>query len=77
MITLDVRTKAEIENTVLSEDAAVVIVLDLSNSMTDSMMRSAREAANTFIESFARTEDETAIRKVAVVGFEAATRIEK
>ncbi|MGB4432457.1 MAG: SpaA isopeptide-forming pilin-related protein [Bacillota bacterium] len=69
LITLDVRTKAEIENTVLSEDAAVVIVLDLSNSMTDSMMRSAREAANTFIESFARTEDETAIRKVAVVGF--------
>lgn len=69
LITLDVRTKAEIENTVLSEDAAVVIVLDLSNSMTDSMMRSAREAANTFIESFARAEDETAIRKVAVVGF--------
>ena len=30
LITLDVRTKAEIENIVFSEDAAAVIVIDLS-----------------------------------------------
>ena len=73
LITLDVRTKAEIEEVVLSEDAATVIVLDLSNSMVDrphtDRLEKAKAAAIAFVNSFAETGSTDTTRKIAVVGF--------
>ncbi len=69
-ITLDVRTKAEIRNVELSEDAAVVIVLDLSGSMQEeNRLETAKRAAVAFLNRFAETETADARRKIAVVGF--------
>ena len=72
LITLDVRTKAEIENIVFSEDAAAVIVIDLSNSMTEQRLANAKSAALAFAGKFAETENTDAIRKIAIVGFSGA-----
>lgn len=70
LITLDVRTKAEIQNIELSEDAAVVLVIDLSGSMEkDTRLEKAKQAALAFIEKFAVTDNENTLRKIAVVGF--------
>ncbi len=69
LITLDVRTKEEIKEVNLSEDAATVIVLDLSGSMkTDNRIGAARSAAKEFVNSF-KTENSSVKRKIAVVGF--------
>ncbi len=72
LITLDVRTKAEIENIVFSEDAAAVIVIDLSNSMTEQRLANAKSAALAFAGKFAETGNTDAIRKIAIVGFSGA-----
>lgn len=69
LISLHVRTKADIEHVVLSEDAAVVIVLDLSNSMKGQRLANAKAAALAFVEKFAETEGTDTTRKIAVVGF--------
>lgn len=69
LITLDVRTKSVIENIEFSEDAAVVLVLDLSSSMQGGRLASAKAAALAFVNDFARTEGDAAQRKIAVVGF--------
>lgn len=70
LITLDVRTKAAIESVALSEDAAVVLVIDLSASMNNSnKLQKAKQAALEFIEKFAVTDNENTLRKIAVVGF--------
>ena len=73
-ITLDVTTKEKIEEISASEDAAVVLVIDTSGSMSDSTggwfgtsrLYAAKKAAQTFINSFASA---TATRKVAIVEF--------
>lgn len=66
-VTLEVVTKdIEIKN-VTSEDAAVVLVIDISGSMDNkSKLFQAKKAAQTFINSFA---SDTANRKVAIVTF--------
>ncbi len=74
LITLDVRTKAEIQNIELSEDAAVVMVIDLSGSMNDdNKLEKAKAAALAFIDKFAETDNADTLRKVAVVGFSGQT----
>ncbi len=70
LITLDVRTKTEIQNIELSQDAAVVLVIDLSGSMKeDNKLEKAKQAALAFTEKFAATDNENTLRKIAVVGF--------
>lgn len=79
-ITLEVKTSEEIKTQVLSPDAAVVLVMDVSNSMketvdgknpqneSDQRIYKAKAAAKNFIDSFAADAD-GAQRKVALVEF--------
>lgn len=70
LITLDVRTKSEVQNIELSEDAAVVLVIDLSGSMKeDNRLEKSKQAALEFIEKFSVTDNKNTLRKIAVVGF--------
>lgn len=71
-ITLDVRTKEEIKHYDLTEDAAVVLVFDLSNSMDGDRLAKSKEAAKSFINSF-KDVDAEITRKVAIVGFSGQT----
>lgn len=67
-ITLTVKTTEEIkEVTSETADAAVVLVIDISNSMTN--MANAQKAAQAFINSFAPAKDDTSMRKIAIVAF--------
>ncbi len=75
IIKLDVKTKEKIEHVELSEDAAVVLVIDTSNSMVNDQgpkdswynrIEEAQKAAQAFINSFV---EEDATRKVAIVKF--------
>ena len=67
-ITLTVKTTEEIkEVTSETADAAVVLVIDISNSMSD--MANAQKAAQAFINSFAPAEGDTSTRKIAIVAF--------
>ena len=68
-ITLTVKTVEEIEKQTVSEDAAVVLVLDMSNSMTEEDMRAAREAAKNFVNQLVEGASSTAQRQVAIVEF--------
>ena len=69
-ITLEVGTKEEIQYNELSEDAAVVLVIDLSGSMKEGgRLEKAKQAALAFIEKFALSDGEKSLRKIAVVGF--------
>ena len=69
-ITLTVKTTEEIkEVTSETADAAVVLVIDISNSMTSNMMANAQKAAQAFINSFAPDEGDTSTRKIAIVAF--------
>ncbi|MDD5910262.1 MAG: SpaA isopeptide-forming pilin-related protein [Clostridiales bacterium] len=70
-ITLTVKTTEEIkEVTSETADAAVVLVIDISNSMTRNMMANAQKAAQAFINSFAPAEGDTSTRrKIAIVAF--------
>lgn len=66
-INLEVITQDKIEQTAVSPDAAVVLVIDTSGSMEkNGRLSAAKKAAKSFIESFA---DKNAKRKVAVVEF--------
>ena len=69
-ITLTVKTTEEIkEVTSEAADAAVVLVIDISNSMSSNMMANAQKAAQAFINSFAPAEGDTSTRKIAIVAF--------
>lgn len=80
-INLEVITKNEIKKTDVSPDAAVVLVIDTSGSMSYSMdgndngsnerINAAKKAAQEFINSFAdaKVTDKKATRKVAIVSF--------
>ena len=68
-ITLTVKTVEEIEKQTVSEDAAVVLVLDMSNSMTEEDMQAAREAAKNFVNQLVEGASSTAQRQVAIVEF--------
>ena len=69
-ITLTVKTTEEIkEVTSEAADAAVVLVIDISNSMSSKMMANAQKAAQAFINSFAPAEGDTSMRKIAIVAF--------
>ena len=66
-INLEVITQDKIEQTAVSTDAAVVLVIDTSGSMEkNGRLSAAKNAAKSFIKSFA---DKNAERKVAVVEF--------
>lgn len=68
-VNLEVITKDKIKQTEVSEDAAVVLVIDVSNSMSqDSRLQKAKEAAQAFINSFADAGP-TVQRKAAIVKF--------
>lgn len=68
-VNLEVITKDKIKQTEVSEDAAVVLVIDVSASMDeDGRIGKAKEAAQAFINSFADA-DSTVQRKVAIVKF--------
>lgn len=79
-ITLTVQTKEEIKEQTVSADAAVVLVMDVSNSMKETVdgrqpddesemrITQAKAAAKNFIDSFG-TDAEGATRKVSVVEF--------
>ena len=53
----------------VSEDAAVVLVLDVSNSMDKKDIQSVKEAARNFVEKLTDDASENAQRKVAIVEF--------
>ena len=67
-ITLEVKTTETIENVSSAPDAAVVLVLDVSGSMGEGRLSSAKAAAQAFINSFAKDVG-NAQRKVAIVKF--------
>lgn len=67
-IDLTVKTKEDIQTQTVYQDAAVVLVLDVSNSMTASDIEAAKNAANGFVSKFIENAGEGQ-RKVAVVEF--------
>ena len=67
-VTLTVKTKETIESQTVSKDAAVVLVLDTSNSMTSSDMASAKSASKNFIDKFVKNAGDGQ-RQVAIVEF--------
>lgn len=72
-ITLTVKTKEEIQEQAVSQDAAVVLVLDVSNSMDDEVKGSqkitqAKAAAKDFVDSFVKDAGEGS-RMVSIVEF--------
>ena len=69
-ITLDVKTSLDISEVEISPDAAVVLVLDISGSMSSPTdhMPGLRTAANNFLDSFAKDVGD-AKRYVALVTF--------
>ena len=78
-VTLEVTTEDIEMQTVTSEDAAVVLVIDTSGSMSpknndqkEDRMTPAKQAAQTFINNFV-SKDPNAVRKVAIVKFSGDT----
>jgi len=76
-ITLEVQTTQQIEHRELSPDAAVVLVLDTSGSMDNSMgegnrLTEAVKAAKAFIASF---KEQGATRKIAIVRFSSSASV--
>ena len=76
-ITLTVETNSEIKNITTYPDLAVVIVMDISNTMTTdlkgtttSRLEAAQDAAGVFIEKFAQEAAKTpALREIGFVAF--------
>ena len=76
-ITLTVETNSEIKNITTYPDLAVVIVMDISNTMatdlegtTTSRLEAAQDAAGVFIEKFAEEAAKTpALREIGFVAF--------
>ena len=67
-IDLTVKTKEDVDTQVVSQDAAVVLVLDTSNSMSSTDMSNARQAAKDFVTAFVKEAGEGK-RMVSVVEF--------
>ncbi len=67
-ITLTVETKEVIEEQSASKDAAVVLVLDVSNSMTNSDIRNMKDAAKDFVDAFVKDAGK-GLRYVSIVLF--------
>ncbi len=67
-VTLEVITKNRIENQNITEDAAVVLVIDVSGSMNYKRLSSAKKAAQSFINTFGAGE-EGSKHKIAIVKF--------
>ena len=67
-ITLTAKTKEDVQTQVVSKDAAVVLVLDASNSMSSTDMANAKTAAKNFVAEFVK-EAGDGLRYVAVVEF--------
>ena len=65
-VTLKVSTQEKIGNITSSPDAAAVLVIDCSGSMAGERIKSAKKAAQTFINDFAA---EGAERKIAIVRY--------
>ncbi|MDD6647464.1 MAG: Cna B-type domain-containing protein [Firmicutes bacterium] len=65
-VNLTVKTTKKIETTEITADAAAVLVIDCSGSMDGGSIRSAKKAAQTFINNFVAANTE---RKVAIVKF--------
>ena len=57
-IDLTVKTKEDVDTQVVSQDAAVVLVLDTSNSMSSTDMSNARQAAKDFVTAFVKEAGE-------------------
>lgn len=69
IVTLDVRAKETIQTIELTEDSAVVLVIDQSPSInTNNRIGLAKAAAKAFVESF-KTDKNGVNRKIAIVGF--------
>ncbi len=66
-VNLEVITKNKIKQTQVSEDAAVVLVIDTSGSMEGDRIKKAKSAAQSFINGF--VSESGAKRKVAIVAF--------
>ena len=67
-ITLTVKTQETVDEAPVSNNAAVVLMFDASNSMSRADMNSARDAARHFVDSFVLNAGDGQ-RKVAVVEF--------
>lgn len=74
-ITLEVTTKQQLDELKVSADAAVVLVIDVSNSMKDELqdnktrLEMAKEAAEAFLKEYADVEGADAVRMISVVEF--------
>ena len=79
-ITLTVKTSSKIEEIITAQDIAVVIVMDISNTMnetwsdngtTKTRLKSAKESAISFLDEFYKSsiESPTAARKIGFVTF--------
>ena len=68
-ITLQVKTSEEIKEQVVSEDAAVVLVLDQSSSMTYNNIKDLKEAVYGFVDTLTENVSATARREIAIVMF--------
>ena len=79
-ITLTVKTSSKIEEIITAQDIAVVIVMDISNTMnetwsdngtTKTRLKSAKESAINFLDEFYKSsiESPTAARKIGFVTF--------
>lgn len=74
-ITLTVSTKEELEKMTISPDAAVVLVMDVSGSMDDrfsdrkSRLTVAKEAAESFVNTYAAEDVGTAKRMISIVEY--------
>ncbi|MCL1794624.1 MAG: Cna B-type domain-containing protein [Oscillospiraceae bacterium] len=67
-ITLQVKTTVETQNIEVSPDAAVVLVIDISNSMAGSKLAQAKQAAKDFLDSYIYDAGDAA-RKLSIVTF--------
>jgi len=73
-ITLTVKTRSKISEIMTDQDLAVVLVLDISNTMNKEMgnttrMKAAKESINSFLTKFQENSSNSAIRKIGLVTF--------
>ena len=77
IIDLEVKTSADISDVNMSSDAAVVLVLDISDSMdNDNRIGDLREAAKAFLDSYAASAD-GAKRYISLVTFNSTASIKE
>lgn len=75
-ITLKVKTQSEISEILTDQDLAIVLVLDISNTMNNYMensdttrIKAATASINSFLEKFQDNSSDSAIRKIGMVTF--------